>query len=49
MNSPLNEEDDFITKNKDLDSLITNVLMNHLPFKYLNDHLLFLKNNYDEY
>ncbi|CAK63582.1 unnamed protein product (macronuclear) [Paramecium tetraurelia] len=49
MTSPLKEEDDFITKNKNLESLITNVLMIHLPFKYLNDHLVFLKNNYVEF
>ncbi|CAD8053027.1 unnamed protein product [Paramecium primaurelia] len=46
---PLKEEDDFITKNKNLESLITNVLMIHLPAKYLNDHLQFLKTNYAEF
>ncbi|CAD8082916.1 unnamed protein product [Paramecium sonneborni] len=47
--SPLKEEDDFITKNKNLESLITNVLMINLPSKYLNDHLQFLKSNYIEF
>ncbi|CAD8189592.1 unnamed protein product [Paramecium octaurelia] len=49
VSSPQKEEDDYITKNKNLESLITSVLMIHLPTKYLNDHLSFLKSNYAEF